>query len=56
VRSWTATVEADPDDPDERLLNFQEDFMKEVGWNVADTLTWTENGDDTWTISKVSKS
>lgn len=56
MRTWTATVEADPDNPDERVLNFTEDFMREVKWEVDDVLIWTENGDDTWTISKVAKS
>lgn len=51
-KTWTVTVEEDPDSPDECILPFPEDLLLEAGWREGDTIAWTENGDGTWTLTK----
>ena len=49
--SWTITVEEDPETGD-LILPFPEDLLKETGWSEGDTLTWTDQGDGSWSLEK----
>lgn len=40
-KSWTVTVQEDPDNPDELIMPFPEDMLDQVGWVVGDTLVWS---------------
>jgi len=37
---------------DEYILDLGEDMMNELGWNIGDSIEWSDNGDGTWTVSK----
>ena len=48
----TAQVIEDPENPGELLLDLGEELCAELGWQVGDTLEWTDNKDGTWTLHK----
>jgi hypothetical protein len=50
--SYTLPIEQDGDD---LILSFPDALMESVGWEVGDQVVWTENGDGSWTLSKVVK-
>ena len=50
----TLQVVEDPDNPDELLLDLGEELCAELGWQVGDTVKWTDNKDGTWTLQKNS--
>jgi hypothetical protein len=50
--SWTMTVEQDPETGD-ILLPLPPDVLTMRGWNEGDTLEWTDNGDGSWSLTKV---
>lgn len=52
-KRWTATVEDDPE-TGELLLPLPPDLLVNLGWNEGDTLDWHDNGDGSWSLSKVS--
>ncbi len=31
------------------------DVTKDLGWEIGDTLLWTDNGDGSWSLSKFTK-
>ena len=45
-------VQLEKDSDGELVLPFNEEMLDELGWGVGDTLTWTDNGDGTFSISK----
>ena len=49
---WTKTLIEDPDNPGELLLDL-DGIAEELGWQVGDTLEWTDNQDGTYTLTKV---
>jgi hypothetical protein len=49
---WTITVEEDPDTGD-IILPLPPELLETQGWVEGDTLEWHENGDGTWSITKV---
>jgi hypothetical protein len=51
MSKWTLIVEEDPETGD-IILPFSEDMLAEVGWKTGDTLTWTDNKNGSWTLSK----
>lgn len=51
-KSWTVTVQEDPDNPDELIMPFPEDMLDQVGWVVGDTLVWNVLSSGEITISK----
>lgn len=53
MKSWTITVEEDPNNPEELILPLPEDLLKEAGWAEGDTLNWTDNNNGTWSLKKV---
>lgn len=42
----------DPNDPEQLILDLGQELCDELGWNVGDTLVWTDNKDGSWQIKK----
>jgi hypothetical protein len=40
------------EDTGEHMLEFPVDLMAEVGWEIGDNITWTDNKDGSFTLSK----
>lgn len=36
----------------EHMLEFTDEMMEEVGWKIGDNITWTDNHDGSFTLSK----
>lgn len=53
--SWTLNVVEDPDNPGELILDLGNELCTELGWQVGDTLVWTDNKDGTWLLSNPKK-
>ena len=49
-------VSLEEDSNGDLVLPFDEDMLAELGWDVGDTLKWTDNGDGTFSISKYENS
>ena len=45
------TVQWDPM-TGEHLLEFPDGMLKEVGWEIGDNITWTDNKDGSFSLSK----
>lgn len=41
------------DDDGELYLELPDQFMDELGWDVGDTLSWHQESDVSWSITKV---
>ncbi len=52
-RSWTLTVEEDPETGD-AILQLPSDFLETAGWNEGDTIQWKDQGDGSWQLKKKS--
>ena len=50
---WTITVEEDPETGD-LILPLPQDMLNMQGWIEGDTLEWKDNGDGSWSLTKVS--
>lgn len=50
-KSWTVTVEQDPETGD-LVLPFTPDMLAQVGWDFGDVLTWHDNNNGSWTLTK----
>ena len=51
-KSWIVTlVEAD-DGSGDLAIPFTDEQLAEAGWTYGDTITWTDNGDGSWTLKK----
>ncbi len=50
--SWTITVEEDPE-TGELLLPLPADLLVMQGWIEGDTLEWHDNGDGSWSLTKI---
>ena len=42
----------DPNDSEQLILDLGQELCDELGWNVGDTLVWTDNKDGSWQIKK----
>lgn len=51
---YTATVQED--DNGDAVIPLPEEMLEELGWKEGDTLDWKDNGDGTYSISKLEKS
>jgi hypothetical protein len=49
---FTIAVIEDPDDREQLLLDLGTELCEQLGWQVGDALTWTDNGDGSWTLTK----
>lgn len=45
MKTYTVTVEEDPEHPGEMLLPIPEELMEEMGWEVGDALIFEVVGD-----------
>ena len=52
VSTVTCQVVQDPEDPEQLLLDLGTELCERLGWRVGDSLTWTDNGDGSWTLTK----
>ena len=41
--------------PGEVILPLDDEIFAETGWDIGDTIKWTDNGDGSWTMSKVKE-
>lgn len=53
MTKWTVTIEEDPETGD-LILPLPQDMLDLQGWIEGDTLEWKDNGDGSWSLSKVS--
>lgn len=51
TKSWIVTVEEDPVTK-ELVLPFTPDMLAQVGWDFGDVITWKDNNNGSWTLSK----
>jgi bifunctional DNA-binding transcriptional regulator/antitoxin component of YhaV-PrlF toxin-antitoxin module len=54
MKSWTLTVEEDPENGD-AILTFPPELLEEAGWKEGDTLEWIDRKDGSWQLKKVDK-
>jgi len=52
MTTHTVNVIADPDNPDELLLDLGLALCEKMGWAPGDSIIWTDNKDGTWTMTK----
>jgi|TARA_B110000503_G_scaffold50118_1_gene81215 hypothetical protein len=50
---YTCKIIEDPDDSNELAIDIPEELLSEAGFVAGDTIFWEDNGDDSWTLSKV---
>lgn len=50
-KSWIVTLEEDPA-TGELVLPFTPDMLAQVGWDFGDIITWQDNNNGSWTLSK----
>jgi hypothetical protein len=54
MSSYTLTVQEDTV-TGEFFLQFTDEMLAEVGWQMGDTITWTDLKDGTWSLTKKEK-
>lgn len=42
-------------DGDDLILPIPNELIESLGWKEGDHLTWTDNGNHTWVLSKVNE-
>lgn len=52
-KCWTITTEEDPVTGD-IILPLPQEMLNLQGWKEGDTLEWKDNGNGSWTISKIT--
>lgn len=45
-------VTLEQDENGDLILPLTNELCKEVGWEIGDTISWTNNGDGSWTMTK----
>lgn len=50
-KTWTLDVKEDLETGD-AILEFPEDLLEQAGWKEGDTLTWTDLGNGSWSLTK----
>ena len=50
-RRYIVEVQHDAD-TDDYYIQFTDEMLAELGWQVGDTLTWTDLGDQRWQLSR----
>lgn len=48
---WIITLEEDPATGD-LIMPFTPDMLRQVGWDVGDTVEWEDLHNGTWSLSK----
>jgi FlaG/FlaF family flagellin (archaellin) len=54
VQSYTAEVQYDAE-TDDYYIQFTDEMLAITGWQIGEELTWTQLDDQTWQLSKTSK-
>jgi len=49
----TVSVVEDPEDPTQLMLDLGSELCSSLGWQLGDTVLWTDNKDGTWTLTKL---
>jgi len=50
-KRWTTEIQEDPETGD-ALLEFPPELLELAGWKEGDTLSWTNLGDGSWSLTK----
>ena len=50
--SFVRVLKEDPEFPGEFMLDLGDDLVNQLGWKIGDTVTWIDNKDGTWTLTK----
>jgi hypothetical protein len=53
MTQWTAIIDENEDG--ELILPIPQELLDLQGWKEGDDLEWTDNGDGTWSLSKVNE-
>jgi len=48
---WTITLEEDPETGD-LIMPFTPDMLRQVGWDIGDTLIWENLHNGSWSLTK----
>ena len=48
---WTLDIKEDPETGD-AILEFPPDLLESAGWKEGDSLTWTDLGNGSWSLTK----
>ena len=54
ITSFTRTLKEDLDHPGEFMLDLGQDLVDQWGWKIGDTVTWHDNQDGTWTLTRAT--
>lgn len=48
-------VTLEKDENGDLILPLSDELCSELGWKIGDTIKWTDNGDGSWTMTKLEK-
>jgi len=51
-KTFTRTVVEDPDNPGDLILELGDEICEPLGWKPGDLITWTDNKDGSFTLTK----
>ncbi len=51
MTKWTIKLEEDPESGD-LIMPFTPDMLRQVGWDIGDTLIWEDLQDGSWSLRK----
>jgi ABC-type lipoprotein release transport system permease subunit len=54
MATFVRQLHEDPEFPGEFMLDLGDDLVNQLGWKIGDTVTWTDNQDGTWTLTKTT--
>jgi hypothetical protein len=52
MTQWTITLEEADDGSGDLVMPLPQDLLDGAGWKEGDILTWTDNKDGSWSLSK----
>jgi len=52
--SFVRVLKEDPEFPGEFMLDLGQDLVDQLGWKIGDTVTWRDNQDGTWTLTRAT--
>ena len=53
MKKYETIVEKDENN--ELVIPFDEELMSEIGWELGDTIQWTQNEDGSSTLTRIEK-